>query len=247
MLHRELADLGNGLGPDSDLHESLHRLSVTTSAALELDGAGVTIKIPGKAINYLTAADPVTLHVERRQDELQEGACVDAIATSQIVAVSDLNDEPRWPLFTPVLLEAGFHAAAGIPIRFQRLNIGALNLYSNATRAWTTEEFNAGRLIADLAAGYLVNNELLRSTQSLAEQLQTALNSRVIIEQAKGLMAGRHGMTPDEAFEVMRSYARGQRTKIQEIARVVVAGDVDLHGSESGDTRSRHSNIGRLA
>lgn len=235
MLHRELAELANGLGPDSDLYEGLHRLSVTTSAALELDGAGVTIKIPGKDTNYLTAADPVTLHVERRQDELQEGACVDAIATSQIVAVDDLDNEPRWPHFTPVLLEAGFHAAAGIPIRFQGLNIGALNLYANATRPWTTEEFNAGRLIADLAAGYLVNNELLRSTHTLAEQLQAALNSRVIIEQAKGLMAGRHGMTPDAAFEVMRSYARGQRTKIQEVARVVVSGDVDLVGSDSGD------------
>ena len=235
MLHRELADLANDLGPNSDLHEGLHRLTVTTSAALELDGAGVTMKIPGKAINYLTAADPVTLHVERRQDELQEGACVDAIASSQIVAVSDLTNEPRWPLFTPVLLQSGFHAAAGIPIRFQGLNIGALNLYANAARLWTTEEFNAGRLIADLAAGYLVNNELLRTTQTLVEQLQAALNSRVIIEQAKGLMAGRHGMSPDAAFEVMRSYARGQRTKIQEIARVVVAGDVDLVGSDAGD------------
>ena len=179
---------------------------MTTSAALELDGAGVTIQVPGQATNYLTAADPVTLHVERCQDELQEGACVDAIATSEIVAVADLNNEPRWPRFTPVLIEAGFHAAAGIPIRFQGLNIGALNLYANATRPWTTQEFNAGRLIAEMAAGYLVNNELLRSTQTLVEQLQSVLNSRVIIEQAKGLMAGRHGMSPDAAFEVMRNY-----------------------------------------
>lgn len=241
MLHRELADLASALNADSDLHEGLHRLSVTAAAALDIDGAGVTLQIPGQDTGYVTAADPVTLHVERRQDELQEGACVDAITASEIVAVSDLTVEQRWPRFTPVLLEAGFRAAAGVPIRFQGSNIGAVNLYANGSRPWTTEEFNAGRLVADMAAGYLINNELLRTARTLAQQLQFALDSRVIIEQAKGVMAGRYGIAPDAAFEIMRSYARGQRTKLHEVAAGVVSGSIDLLGGTAGAQRDTTS------
>jgi GAF domain-containing protein len=228
LLHRELADLASSLGPDSDLHEGLHRLTVTAAAALELDGAGVTLQIPGADVHYITAADPVTLQVERRQDELNEGACIDAIRAGQIVAVGDLTVEQRWPRFGPVLLEAGFRAAAGVPIPFQGLSIGAVNLYGCKSRPWTTEEFNAARLVAELAAGYLVNQELLRTTQSLTEQLQAALDSRIVIEQAKGLMAGRHGVTPDAAFELLRGYARSRRTKLRDVAGDVVAGNVHL-------------------
>jgi GAF domain-containing protein len=228
LLHRELADLASSLGPDSDLHEGLHRLTITAAAALELDGAGVTLQIPGADVHYITAADPVTLHVERRQDELNEGACIDAITARQIVAVGDLTVELPWPRFGPVLLEAGFRAAAGVPIPFQGLSIGAINLYSRTSRPWTTEEFNAARLVAELAAGYLVNQELLRTTQSLTEQLQSALDSRIVIEQAKGLMAGRFAMTPDAAFELIRGYARSRRAKLRDVAADIVADKLNL-------------------
>ena len=228
LFHRELNDLAVGLGPHTDLHDGLHRLSQAASTALELDGAGITVQIPSSQTQYVVAADPVTLHVERRQDELQEGACVDAIRRAEIVAVGDLTTEQPWPRFTPVLLDAGFRCAAGVPIPFRGQNIGAVNLYGNVARMWTTEEFNAGRLIAGLAAGYLVNHELLRNNETLTQQLQFALDSRIIIEQAKGVMSGRHSMTADAAFEVMRSYARSRRVKLHDVARSIVTGDLDL-------------------
>jgi GAF domain-containing protein len=228
LLHRELADLASALGPESDLHEGLHRLTVTAAAALELDGAGVTLQIPAADTHYITAADPVTLDVQRRQDELNEGAGIDAITSRQIVAVGDLTVEQPWPRFGPVVLEAGFRAAAAVPIPFQGLSVGAVNLYSARSRPWTTDEFNAGRLVAELAAGYLVNQELLRTTQTLAEQLQFALDSRIVIEQAKGILAGRLRIMPDSGFELMRSYARARRTKLRDIAGDIVAGKVDL-------------------
>lgn len=228
LLSSELADLAEALRGDSDLYEGLHRLSVTAAAGLEVDGAGITLQIPSSTTGYVTAADHVTLHVERRQDELQEGACIDALKRGEIVAVSDVAAERPWSAFSDVLLDAGFHAAAGVPIAFQGLNIGAVNLYATSTRAWTTEEFKAGRLIAEMAAGYLINNELLRTARTLAQQLQHALESRIIIEQSKGVMSGRYGMTPDAAFEILRSYARTHRRKLRDVAQEVVSGDVDL-------------------
>jgi GAF domain-containing protein len=225
--------LASALSPQSDLHEGLHRLTLAAAAALELDGTGITVQIPGDGTHYLTAADPLTLEVERRQDELQEGACVDAIQSSQVVAVNDLNVEQPWPRFTWVLLEAGFHAAAGVPIRHQGQSIGAINLYSGASRAWTTEEFNAARLISELAAGYLITNQLLRTQRTLAEQLQTALDSRVILEQAKGVLAERYGMAPDTAFEIMRSYSRAERLRLRDTARAVIEDGLDVLAPET--------------
>lgn len=227
LLTRELADLGAEIGPESDLHEGLHRLSLCATASLNLGGAGVTVQIPGEPTNYIAAADERTLRIERLQDELRQGACVDAIQSSEVVAVHDLSVEQRWPDYTPAVLQAGFRAVAGVPISFSGQNIGAVNLYGSDPRPWTTSDHNVGRLLAQMAAGYLINNELLRSTQTLAQQLQHALDSRVVIEQAKGVIAGRHGMTPDAAFEMLRNHARGRRTNLHDIAHDVVSGAVD--------------------
>lgn len=128
------------------------------------------------------------------------------------------------------MLKAGFHAVAGVPVPFQGRNIGAINLYAATTRAWTTDEFAAARVLADLAGGYLINAHLLAEAQTLAAQLQHALESRIIIEQAKGVMTGLHGMTPDAAFQVLRSYARSNQLKIKDVAHDIVVGRTDLLG-----------------
>lgn len=228
LLHKELAKLALVATPDFDLHEGLHALTVTAAAALDVDGAGITLHMPSGDTEYVTATDPVSLQVEEQQDALKQGACIDAIHSGEVVAVGDLANESRWPEYRPAVLEAGFHAVAGVPIPFQGRNLGAINLYANSSRAWTTDEFDAARLLAGLAAGYLINTHLLATTQTLAGQLQQALNSRIIIEQAKGLLAGRHAMTPDAAFEIMRGFARSSRMKIHDVASRVVSGKTDL-------------------
>jgi GAF domain-containing protein len=236
MLHRELAKLPGATAGGVDLHQALHDLTLTTVAALGIDGAGVTVSTPTGNTQFITATDSVTLEVERCQDELHEGACVDSIRTSQVVAVTDLSVESRWPRYRPVVLAAGFHAVAGVPIPFDGRNIGAVNLYLNAARPWTTEELAAARTISNLAAGYLINRVLLRDTQTLAAQLQEALDSRIVIEQAKGMIAARHGITTDAAFDVLRSYARSQRAKLRDVADSLVSGAVVLPGGQSEQT-----------
>jgi GAF domain-containing protein len=215
LLHRELSTFASSLTGEFDLIEALQQITVTAAAALDVDGAGVTLRMPEGETQYIYATDPVTLHVEQQQ----------------VVAVNDLTDDPRWPRFTPVLLEAGFQSAAGVPIRFQGQNLGAVNLYASSSRAWTVEEFTAGQVVADLAAGYLVSSRLRRDAEALAEQLQQALDSRILIEQAKGLLAGRHGMEPDAAFEVLRGYARNNRSKLHDVARAVVTDKLDPMGA----------------
>lgn len=195
---------------------------MAATAGVGLAGAGVTVQIPGRETNYITAVDDTTLHVERRQDELGEGGCIDAITRSRPVAVDDLEAKRPWPRLTPVLLDAGFRAAASVPIRFRGNNIGAVDLYADGVRPWVPQEITAATLVADVAAGYLVNNELLRESETLAEQLQFALDSRIIIEQAKGVLAGRHGVSTDTAFARLRTHARTNRLRLHELAHAVV-------------------------
>ena len=228
LLHKELAALPTAVGESADLHEGMHRLSVTAAAGLGVEGAGVTMRMPSGGTEYISASDAATMKVERAQDALQQGVCVEAISTSQIVAVGDLREETRWPEYRPVVIDAGFLSVAGVPISSQGQNIGALNLYGASSRMWTTEEFAAARLIADLAAGYLINTHLLGTSTTLAVQLQRALDSRVVIEQAKGVICGRHGISPDGAFEIMRSYARTNRAKLRDVAEAVVDGRQDF-------------------
>lgn len=237
LLHMELARLASAASDYPDLNEALHQLSITAAVGLGVDGAGVTLSMPTGATEFLAASDDLTLRVERRQDELKQGACVDAVNSSEIVAVGDLTTEARWPDYRPFVLGAGFQALAGIPVSFRGDNIGAVNLYSVPSRAWTTDEFAAARMIAALAAGYLVNSHLLTTTQTLAGQLQHALDSRIIIEQAKGVLAGRTGMAPDAGFEFLRAYARSNRIKLHDVARGVVNGTIDV----TGGTAARRS------
>ena len=232
LLNRELVSFAAALTTDFDLSEQLHALVVTAAAALGVDGAGVTLSVP-TGTHYIAASDPVTLAVEQAQDQLHQGACVDAIASSEVVTASDLSAETRWPDFRPVLIDAGFLAAAGVPVRFRGTNIGAVNLYANESRAWTTEEFVSGQLIADLATGYLINSYMLRHSETVAQQLQQALDSRVVIEQAKGILAGRHNLTTDAAFEALRNYSRSHRIKLHGVAAAVVAGEIQVMDDSS--------------
>src|SRR5688500_256660 len=97
LLHRELAEFASALTDDFDLHESLQGLTHTAATALSLSGAGVTLSLPSGGTQYIAGSDPATRHVERRQDELKQGACMAAIQTSQVVMIPDIAAEPRWP------------------------------------------------------------------------------------------------------------------------------------------------------
>lgn len=205
---------------DYDLDTVLEEVTGHAMAVLGLAGAGITLSVnaPGRPTQYIAATDLMTLHVEREQDRLQEGACVDSLNAGEPVAVADARGLQRWPAYKPVLLEAGFRAVAGIPMLAAARVVGALNAYSAQPREWTTVDVEAGTLLANMATAYIANAASYADKVRLADQLQTALDSRILVEQAKGMLAERYRITPDQAFEALRRHARNQRTKVQEIA-----------------------------
>ncbi|MBW3605995.1 MAG: GAF and ANTAR domain-containing protein [Actinobacteria bacterium] len=134
----------------------------------------------------------------------------------------------RWPKFTPRILEIGMRSTCAFPLRLRNDRIGALNVYRAQPRAYTDDEVRLGQALADIAAVGILQERAVVEAERRAEQLQRALNSRVLIEQAKGVIAERHDMAPTAAFELLRRYARSNNRKLRDVCNELIDGRLQL-------------------
>ena len=220
-LIRTLSDYARTIVGPYEVIDVLYRLTDQAVDVLGVDSAGVSLDDDGD-LGADTASSGSAAAIEEMQAEVAEGPCYDAHRLGRQVTTADLTKEDRWAEYTPRALEVHCVAAAGIPMWAGDTVIGALNLYRTSPWQWQAEELEIAQVLANMAAGYVVNARTLSASNRLAEQLQRALDSRVVIEQAKGILAGRSGATPQEAFEVMRSYARRHGRKLREVAQEIV-------------------------
>lgn len=177
----------------------------------------------GDKLVFATAANESVVALERLQEGADLGPCVEAYASGNAVFVSDVAAENRrWPALADAAMGAGIVALAGIPLHLNGTKLGALNLYDIRHRDWNEEEAKAAELLAAVATGYVVNATRLDQVRQTSEQLQEALDSRVIIEQAKGILAGERNISIDEAFQQLRTHARNNNASLRAIADAVV-------------------------
>jgi len=211
-----------------DTQNMLDNLCARVTDVLGLSGSGVTLQVDGR-LTFVTALDERVAEIERVQEAAQEGPCVDCSGSGTVVVVSDIEaGRSRWPRYTEAALEHGLRAAAGIPMTLEGKPVGALNLYSLEPREWPEEDLEAAQVLADIATAYLVNASKLRQQEQLSEQLSEALASRVVIEQAKGMVAASSGVPLDEAFQRIRAWARNHNQPLRGVARDVVDGRLHL-------------------
>ena len=138
--------------------------------------------------------------------------------------MTDVREESaRWPEFSASATRLSMAGVAAIPMRLADQIIGALNLYSPEPREWSDEDMAVAGVLADVATSYVVNASKLRQQQQLSEQLQEALESRVVIEQAKGITAQQHSVTIDQAYQLMRRHARNNNASLRVVAEAIVA------------------------
>src|SRR4051794_17849032 len=195
---------------------------------LDLTGAGVTLVHDGRQ-RFVTAAVVAIANLERVQEDWQRGPCIDAVASAGPVAVPDIAAEAadeRWPDYVIAAKTAGIRAVAGIPMLAEGEAIGAVNLYDSRPRNWSAEDLRVATIFASIATGYLTHASAARQQQRTAEQLQQALNTRLIIEQAKGVLAAQQEITVDAAFLNLRKYARDHNARIHDVSRAVVRGEL---------------------
>ncbi len=212
------------LATDYDITEMLDRLCADVSLVLGVDGAGVMLEDGDGHLRFAAASDETLERIESLQIELDEGPCLSAYQTGEEVVVGDLEESDQFPRFGPPALEIGMRSVFSFPMRVGEEKVGALNLYRRQAGVFEQEDAEAGQILADVATVSILNARQFEQSMRLAEQLQHALNSRVVIEQAKGKLSEQFDVDVDEAFQRLRSYARGKGLKLHEIAQQVVDG-----------------------
>lgn len=208
-----------------DISHALHDLSDDLVEVLGAAAAGVAL-LDGDELRFVTATNETAVQAERVQERLQSGPCVEAISRGEPVAVADLGEcHDRWPDYARAVEDIGVRAALGVPLVIEDRRVGSLDIYSYEPRHWDEEAITTALTLADLGAAYVLNASELAQSRRTAEQLQNALDSRVVIEQAKGVLAERIGISTDDAFQRIRAAARSQSTKVTDICRKIIDTD----------------------
>jgi GAF domain-containing protein len=206
-----------------DTQTMLEELTDRVSAVFGLTGSGVVLAVDGH-LTLASAVPTAVADLERLQEDQESGPSWDAFRTGNAVTVADLVVHERdWGRLRDEAERLGLRAVAAVPMRLGEWSVGALSLYAAQPREWPEEDVAAATALADMATGYLVNASKLRQQEQLAEQLQTALDTRVVIEQAKGMVAVAEGITVDEAFARLRRYARDRNLVLRAVAQQVVS------------------------
>jgi len=206
-----------------DVETALAELTESVTGVLGLCGSGVTMLEDGR-LRFVTAVSEASGELERIQEEEQSGPCQDAYDTGEVVRVTDVRVETvKWPASAAAAKRLGVAGVAGIPMRLAGQIIGALNLYSAEPREWSEEDLAVAAVLADVATSYVINASKIRQQQQLSEQLQHALESRVVIEQAKGITAQQNAVSVDQAYHLMRGHARSNNASIRAVAEAIVA------------------------
>ena len=217
---RELEELRYSAG---DLDEALRRIVLATHRLFAVDGAGLMLLDPDQLLRNVAVSDRRVDHLEQLQIEHGEGPCVDAFEEKTLVDAADLTTERRWPLFSPAAASRDLRAVLASPIPYNQHAIGVVAVFSAKERPWSPEGELALISFTDLAALCIANTMASEERGELAEQLQRALDARVVIEQAKGALVARDGVSERDAFERLRRQARRQRRPIVDVATEVMA------------------------
>jgi hypothetical protein len=224
-LARTFVELADTLVDDFDLVEFLQMLVDRCVELLEVTATGLLLGDSHERLRVVAASAENIHLLELFQLQNHEGPCLDAYRTGAPVNHPDLRvATDRWPLFAPAATEAGFRTVHAVPMRLRSQIIGALNLFHTDPHALSPQLTQIGQALADVATIGLIQERSLHHQHTLVEQLQHALDSRVIIEQAKGVLAERHGIDPGEAFTLLRDYARKHGQRLTELAAAIIKG-----------------------
>ena len=205
------------------VEEALDRVVGAADALFGVDGTTLMLVDRDQVLRNLAASDLRAALLEELQAEHGEGPCVDAFDDKQPVSADDLAREARWPAFAPDAARRHLLAVLASPIPYSEQAVGVVAVFAAEPHPWTEAEREAIVAFTDLVALLILNAMEATERGRLAAELQVALDSRVVIEQAKGVLVGRHGLTTRQAFERLRRQARDQRRPLPEVARAVVS------------------------
>ncbi|WP_067574133.1 GAF and ANTAR domain-containing protein [Nocardia acidivorans] len=227
-LMRAFVELVDTLVDDYDLIELAQRLVDDCARLLAVDAAGILLAAPGGGLQVLASTTEQARLLELFQVQAEAGPCLLAYRSGAAVLVEDLTvDRQRWPAFAQRALDDGFLAVCALPMRLRDERIGALNLFTRTAAALSGQDLRVGQALADVATIGILHQRAVTRSDVVHRQLQGALNSRIIIEQAKGMLAERGGLDMDQAFARLRGHARSHNVRLTDLARTLVEGTTE--------------------
>jgi transcriptional regulator with GAF, ATPase, and Fis domain len=228
--------LADTLVDDYDVIDLLHHLVETCTQLLAADTAGILLSDGRGQLQVMAYSTEAVRLLELLQLQTNEGPCLDCFHNDEAISAPDLTQTAdRWPQFTPRAAREGFRAVHALPMRLRSMTIGALNLFSTQPGPLPPNDLRVGQALADVATIGILHERALRRSEILTEQLQTALNNRITIEQAIGMLAERTGLDFPDVFTRLRVHARRNRVRLSDVARGVLDGSLTL------DTLPQHA------
>ncbi|ROQ58960.1 GAF domain-containing protein [Rathayibacter sp. PhB152] len=220
--------LARSLEPDHDVIDTMDVLVQAATLFTSAADAGIVLADENGTLHVLASTSERAADVEEEQLGVREGPCLESFRTGEPVDLPDLADTEQWPAFTRVALEQGFRSAHATPLRLGSRTLGALNVFSESSGSLSDGEIALLQAFTDVAALALVHSENLQQQNDLAAQLRHALDSRALIEQAKGVIAERNSISIDRAFTLIRAHARENSARLHDVAHRIVTTTTSL-------------------
>lgn len=217
-----LTRFADTLADHYDVADVLYALTDHTVEVLDATGAGVSLTDDHGALQFVSANSEIAAQLERVQQDSRQGPCHEAFTSGSEVVVEDITAHDEWPTYRSKAADLGLRSVIGIPLVVGGRRLGALNIYNDVQRTWTGVDIANARVLANIATSYVVHASRLDEARRVNEQLQQALDSRVIIEQAKGILAGEYGIPLGTSFDLLRHHARSNSATLRTVAEAVV-------------------------
>src|ERR1700729_2305095 len=253
LLSETFVELTDTMVAGFDVIDFLHVLTDRSVQLLDASAAGLLLADPRGELRVVAASSEAARLLELFQLQNDQGPCLDCFRSGRPVTGPGGPAPPadlaagaaRWPRFAAAAREAGFGAVQALPMRLRNQVIGALNLFRASPGTFDPADIRVGQALADVATISLLQERSMRHSDTLNEQLQTALNSRVVIEQAKGKLAERLGLDMGQAFNLLRDYARARNLRLSALAQAFIDGSEPLPGLAASATQQRTPTAGQ--
>jgi GAF domain-containing protein len=228
-LARAFVSLADTLVADYDVVDLLQNLVDTSVSLLRSSAGGLLLSDEFGVLTLVASTSEETSLVELLQLESGQGPCVEAFRSGEVVEIGDIESAgDAWPDFRDAALAQGFLSVLAVPMRLREDTIGTLNLFRSTSGAMDPADVAIARGLADIATIGIMHERAVRESDLAREQLQHALSSRVVIEQAKGVIAQQHAVNMDDAFRTLREYSRNNNVALRDVADLVVRRSLTL-------------------
>ena len=229
LLVRTLVELADNLVDDFDVIDVLTVLSDRCVEVFDVDSAGVMLAAPGGELQVVASSSDAMRGLELFELQVNEGPCVDCFVSGEPIVNLELAAvDDRWPRFARRAVAVGFHSVHALPMHLRGSTVGALNMFRMSEGSLRAEDVLAAQALADVATIAITQHQAAVGAAVLNTQLSEALNSRIIIEQAKGKVSEASGLDMDRSFQRIRTHARNHNLRLTELARGIAEGTMSI-------------------